>query len=264
MGIGLAASPASADTASSKAQAIAVNLLNNANPAVGTGWRMATNDGSTTSYTGSAEPGLALLNGQNLLAAGALVQQAYAFNNGSSVACAGVVGAGGKIQVGDGGNCVVTDAPSGGVVINLPGLLVLKADALMEQASAASGGTPKAQGTFLNATIQLLGGPVMPLALHPAVGDKIDLTPLIGVFLNTQSKHADGSVEAALIKIKVIGDPALAANVGSVAAGPNASTAPIPVVPLAGIPLSVLIVGFVAYRGWWVPRRRRMAAAAAA
>jgi hypothetical protein len=263
LGVGLVASPASADTASSKASGLSVFLLNQSSATVTSGTRLAKNDGATTTYSGPSSGGLALLNGQSVLGAGVVVQQAYAFNNGSSVACAGVVGPGGLIQIGDAGNCVVKDAPKGGVVINLPGLLVLKADALMEQASASSNGTATAQGTFLNATIQLLGGTVMPIALHPAVGDKIDLTPLIGIFLNTQTKGTDGSISADLIKIKVIGDPAVQANVASVAAGPNASTGSIPVVPLAGIPLSLLIVGIVAYRGWWVPRRRRLAVSAA-
>lgn len=263
LGVGLVASPASADTATSKSNAMAITLFNGGSPALTSGTRLAKNDGATTTYTGPSSGSLGLLSGQSVLAAGVLIQQAYAFNNGTSVACAGVVGAGGLIQIGDGGNCVVKDAPKGGVVINLPGLLVIKADALMEQATSSSNGPATAEGTFVNATIQLLGGSVMPLGLHPAVCDKIDLTPIIGIFLNCQTKPADGSVSADLIKIKVIGDPAVNATVGSVAAGPNASTAAIPVVPLAGIPLAALIVAFVAYRGWWVPRRRRLAASAA-
>jgi hypothetical protein len=263
LGVGLVASPASADTATAKANGLALTLLNNPSPTLTSGTRLAKNDGATTTYSGPSSGGLGLLNGQSVLAAGVIVQQAYAFNNGSSVACAGVVGSGGLIQLGDSGNCVVKDAPKGGVVINLQGILTIKADALMEQAQSSSNGTATAQGTFVNATIQLLGGSVMPIGLHPAVGDKIDLTPLIAIFLNTQTKGSDGSISADLIKIKLIGDPAVGATVASVAAGPNASTGNIPVVPLAGIPLSVLIVGLVAYRGWWVPRRRRMAASAA-
>jgi hypothetical protein len=260
LGVGLVASPASADTASATANSAILNLFNNSNPSVTSGERTAKNDGSSTFYTGTATPALSLLGTNSVIGAGALIQQAYAFNSGSSLACAGVVGLGGLIQVGPSGNCVIVNAPSGGVVINLPGLAVIRADALMEQAAASSNGTVSALGTFLNATIQLLGGNVMPIALHPGVGDKIDLTPLVGIFFNRQTKHADGSISAQLIGVKLIGDPIGQVGVGTVAAGPNASTSGIPVVPLAGIPIATLIVGFVAYRGWWVPRRRRLAA----
>jgi hypothetical protein len=251
----MAASPAYADTSKATANAAILNLLNS--KLLSSGTFSASNDGSGQTTSGNAKPALSLLGMQTTISVGVLVQKAEAFKDGSSVACSGLVGNGAIVQIGPDGNCSTSDLPSGGVTINLPGIAVIKADAIMEQASAKSDGTVTAKGTVLNGTIVLFNGKTMTIGMSPAAGDGINLADLGKVVLNKQTKMPDGSIKASAFVISLIGDPVADAAIGTVTAGPNAAAAPVPIVPLAGIPIAALIVGFIAYRAWWVPKRRR-------
>jgi len=103
------------------AQAVNLNLLQGAlkvelsNPATS-----ATNDGTQSNAEVHAQPIIEALSHQKLLEVGALAETAEANQNGSSYGCAGIVGRGGQIQIGDHGKtCTPIGAPNGGVTIDL-------------------------------------------------------------------------------------------------------------------------------------------------
>ncbi|HEY3629807.1 MAG TPA: hypothetical protein VGL21_02865 [Jatrophihabitantaceae bacterium] len=119
----VAPSPAiAANTVSqATAQAVNLNLLQGAlkvalsNPATS-----ASNDGTQSNAEVHAQPLIAALNQQKLLEVGALAETAEANQDGSSYGCAGIVGRGGQIQIGDHGKtCTPIGAPNGGVTIDL-------------------------------------------------------------------------------------------------------------------------------------------------
>jgi hypothetical protein len=122
----VAPSPAiAANTVSqATAQAVNLNLLQGAlkvalsNPATS-----ASNDGTQSNAEVHAQPLIAALNHQKLLEAGALAETAEANQDGSSYGCAGIVGRGGQIQIGEHGKvCTPIGAPNGGVTIDLGAL----------------------------------------------------------------------------------------------------------------------------------------------
>lgn len=128
----VAPSPAlAADTVSqATAQAVNLNLLSGAlTVAVSNPPTSATNDGTGSNDEVHAQPLVSALNQQKLLQAGALAETAEANQDGSSYGCAGIVGPGGQVQVGDHGKtCTPTGNTTGGVTIDLgqlPGVSTL-------------------------------------------------------------------------------------------------------------------------------------------
>ncbi len=304
VGVGLVASPAYADTSQASANAVLVKL--STSELLSTGVRTASNDGHVTTVTGSELPSLNLLDTQSTLAVGALPQQAKADSSGLSTACAGTVGKGGLIQIGPKGSCIFEPggAATPGVDINLPGLLVVKADAILEEAYAQSDGTYEAHASLVNAKISLLGTDLPAVSGLPIIGGLLtkvlpddpapntkvlDLPGIITIVANEQTtgSNGPGSIKATALAVHVLDTsklpllgggklpglsmgrallptgPLVDVALGTVTAGSNAQTAPVPVVPLAGIPIAAALVGFVAYRAWWVPRRRQRAVPAA-
>src|SRR5438270_12685975 len=86
------ATPALADTSQATANAITANL--GTSGLLNTGTCAATSNGTTATQTGSCSPSISLLNGQTVITAGVLTQTAVANNNGTSAACAGLLGTG--------------------------------------------------------------------------------------------------------------------------------------------------------------------------
>jgi hypothetical protein len=326
LGVGMVASPASADTTQATANAALVKL--GGGELLTTGLRTSNFNGTTTTYTGTKTPTLNLLDAQDLLGLGLLPQQAEAYNDGSSGACAGVVGKGGLIQLGKKGSCdfVAGTDPTPGLSINLPGLLVVKADAILQDGYGDSSGYTEAHTSIVSGDISLLGGtkllqnlPVIGgilgngllssvLPKDPAPNTKIlDLPGILTITANEQvpNFNGPGSLKSTALAVHVLdttklndllqnllgsvtgalggvtgglgggklpglsvgnqtlplaGGGLLNVNLGTVTVGPNAQTPPTPIVPLAGIPIAALIVGFVAYRVWWIPRRRQQTA----
>jgi len=122
----VAPSPAiAANTVSqATAQAVNLNLLQGAlkvalsNPATS-----ASNDGTQSNAQVHAQPIIDALSHQRLLEVGALAETAEANQDGSSYGCAGIVGRGGQIQIGEHGKtCTPIGAPNGGVTIDLGAL----------------------------------------------------------------------------------------------------------------------------------------------
>ncbi|MEU8157362.1 choice-of-anchor P family protein [Micromonospora sp. NPDC048986] len=262
----LAASPAMADTSQSSASALQISLLGGGLASSGTA--SATNDGTTESISGNQNPPLGVLGGQTVITAGVLSQNVRAFNDGTSAACAGVLGPGGTITIGPGGSCIVT--PGTGVTLNLgtSGLatISLVADAIYSSCTATS--SPSATGTasLLNARIvsTVLGVETTLLSLpaNPAPNTGLNVPGLINLTLNAQSSSGVGQLTVTALNLTALGGALAGVTIGTSSCGANAVAPPIPVIPLAGAPLALGIGALVAGTtgGFSLYRRRRAAA----
>lgn len=272
--VGMVAMPAYADTSTATANAATVSLSGAS--ILSTGSCTSSNPGGgTATQTCGQTPSLSLLGGQTAIQAGLLAQQTVARADGTSAACAGLIAAGGTIQIGAGGDCTVTGAAPGGVVVNLGALAVIKADAILEQCTASSTGAPTISSKLINASLSLLAGGTTPLVSAPPANDVlVNLGPLATATLNEQpgidpATHVPftpvaGQVTGTALDLSVLavlgGPPLLRLTVGTVTCGPNAATVPTPAFPKAGMPIAGGMVALAAYLGWrfWmVPRRRQ-------
>ncbi|MER7557120.1 hypothetical protein ABTZ46_09275 [Nocardioides sp. NPDC126508] len=111
--VALSAAPASAATVS-QASATALSLELAGTGARDTGTYAVTNDGSKESATGTNEPLITALGGQDAIQAGTLAQDAVANKNATSAACSGLAGDGATVVAVGSGNCL-----SGGDNISL-------------------------------------------------------------------------------------------------------------------------------------------------
>ncbi|MCG5446545.1 hypothetical protein NIE79_005245 [Micromonospora sp. NIE79] len=262
----LAASPAMADTSQSSASALQISLLGGGLASSGTA--SATNDGTTESISGNQNPPLGVLGGQTVITAGVLGQSVRAFNDGTSAACAGVLGTGGSITIGPGGSCLVT--PGAGVTLTLgtSGLatISLVADAIYSSCTATS--SPSATGTasLVNARIvsTILGIETTLLALpvNPAPNTGLSIPGLIDLTLNGQSSSGVGQLTVTALNLTALGGALAGVTIGTSSCGANAVAPPIPVIPLAGAPLALGLGALVAGTtgGISLLRRRRAAA----
>ena len=259
------ASPARADTSSASANAATLSL--NGGTLLTTGTCEVSNDGTQPADVCSETP--SLFANQTVLAAGVLAQTAVARPDGTSAACAGLVGSPGTIQIGTAGDCTVLNpGPSGGVTIDLGALAQIKADAILAQCVASSTGAETVQVHLVNATIRLLSDPLgqpIPLVSLPAPNTSlINIGPLLTVTLNEQPvPQADGQVTATALHVEVLGlvqgqPPLIDLTVGTVTCGPNAVTGPISI--FAGPSLPVAAVGAAVVGALFIQRRRRVEA----
>lgn len=254
-----AATPAFADTSQATAQAALLELLGN--PIVTTGQRTATNDGSQPApgtVAGNTTPLLSILGSQTTLAAGALVQQSVANPDGTSAACAGVVGTGGLIQIGAGGDCTIGGSnPTGGVTVNLgTSLVTITADAILAECTADSDGTVTGTATLVNAQVNVLGLPIS-LPLNPGPNFGVSVTGIASLLLNAQSTPSGpGSIQVSALDLNLL-NGTVALTLGTVTCGPNAITPPIPAFPTQGLPI---VAATVAAAGAILVVRQRRAA----
>ncbi|MFI6132806.1 choice-of-anchor P family protein [Micromonospora sp. NPDC051141] len=262
----LAASPAMADTSQSSASALQISLLGGG--LASSGSASASNDGTTESISGNQNPPLAVLGAQNVITAGVLGQNVRAYNDGTSAACAGVLGTGGTITIGPGGSCLVT--PGAAVTLNLGtnGLatISLVADAIYSSCTATS--SPSATGTtsLVNARIvsTVLGVDTTLLSLpaSPAPNTGLSVPGLINLTLNGQSSSGTGQLSVTALNLTAIGGALAGVTIGTSNCGANAVAPPIPVIPLAGAPLALGLGALAAGTGGGISFvRRRLAAA---
>jgi hypothetical protein len=271
--VAMAAPPAFADTSTATANAATVTL--GSATLLTTGSCSSSNAGApAATQTCGQTPGLAVLGAQTAIAAGVLAQQTVAFGNGTSAACAGLVGSGGTIQIGSSGDCTVSGANPGGVTVNLGALAVLKADAILAECTSSSTGTPTASVQLVNASVNLLAGGSTPLTSAPGPNDNIvNLGVLATATLNKQPATLPappiGSISTTALNLTVLGlvagaPPLVHLTVGTVSCGPDVATVPTPAFPLKGAPIALGILalaGFIGWRFWWVPRQRADSAA---
>ncbi|MFY1615791.1 choice-of-anchor P family protein [Micromonospora sp. WMMD736] len=261
----LAASPAFADTSQSSASALQISLLGGGLASSGTA--SATNDGTTESISGNQNPPLAVLGGQTVITAGVLAQNVRAFNDGTSAACAGVLGPGGAVTIGVGGSCLVT--PGAAVTLNLGtnGLatIALVADAIYSSCTATSSPSATGTTTLVNARITstLLGieTTLLNLPANPAPNTGLSVPGLIDLTLNSQSSSGVGQLSVTALNLTALGGALAGVTIGTSNCGANAVAPPIPVIPLAGAPLALGIGALAAGTtgGFSLYRRRRAA-----
>ena len=286
----MTAGVAAADTSQATAQAIQLDLLGET--VVDSGTVSASNDGSGETVDGDNTPGLEVLNDQDVIQAGVLAQDATADDDGTSAACAGAIGPGGIIAIGDDRDCTDTINQTDGVVIDLDdldvgdllgdedvlgdfldgdGLLdlgIITADAIYAECTADSDGTTTGSSTLVNARITgLLGDEDLPsdpdvnLELDPDLD--VDLDPLVELVLNEQTSSGDGQITVTALRLTVLddvdGDPVLDLRIGTVTCGPNAVTPPIPAIPAEGMPIAAGGFALALFGGvaWLAVRNRR-------
>jgi hypothetical protein len=241
------AAPAMADTSTAQAQAVTLTLLGGTSA---TAVSAASNNGEQETQISGAAPGLGLLGQQPLISAGALVQKAVAYPDGTSTSCAGLVGNGGSISVGADGSCTVSGG--GGVQLDLAGLATIKADAIIASCRAVAGQSPVAEATLANASVLLLGLPLLDLSLATAPNTGLDIPGVATLLLNARSAPAGpGSIRATALRISLLGS-VLAADLGIATCGENAVIQPAPAVPIHSLP----VVGAVVGAALWLGRHR--------
>lgn len=242
------AAPALADTSEASARSVHLSLFGQT--VVDTGTVEAANDGTTETTTGPTSPALSLLSGQTVLQAGLLPQNAVAGTDGSSAACAGVLGAGGLIQIGDGGNCAITQGDPGGLVVDLAPLVTLSADAVTAQCTAHSDGSTSVTVTIVNGKVTTGSPPaqstVLTLPLHADVPNTgLDVPGIATILLNEQpASQPAGSVTTTALHVHVLDAAAggLDLSIGTITCGPNGTTGEIPAIVAKGLPLTALVV----------------------
>ncbi|MFI5841603.1 choice-of-anchor P family protein [Catenuloplanes sp. NPDC051500] len=236
--------PALANTSTARAQAVTLTLLGGT---AATPVSAADNNGEQETQISGAAPTLGLLGRQPLITAGALVQKAVAYPDGTSTSCAGLVGTGGWISVGADGSC--TASGGGGLQIDLAGLATIKADAIIASCRAAAGQPPAAEVTLANASVLLLGLPLRDLSPATAPNTGLDIPGVATLVVNARSAPADpASIRATALRISQARS-VLAADLGIATCGENAVIQPVPVPSLP-------VVGAVVGAALWFGRHR--------
>ncbi|MEV0941701.1 choice-of-anchor P family protein [Micromonospora wenchangensis] len=257
----LAASPALADTSQATASALQISLVGGGLASSGTA--TATNDGTTESISGNTNPPLSVLGGQTVITAGVLGQYVRAFNDGTSAACAGVLGSGGTINIGAGGSCTVTPGASVTLTLGTNGLatITLVADAIYAQCSATSSPSATGSATLVNASIvsTTLGIPTTLLTLpaNPAANTGLNIPGVLSLVLNGQTSSTPGQLTVTALNLSALGGSLASLVIGSAGCGPNAIAPPVPVIPLAGMPIAVGLGAVAAGTGGGIMLHRR-------
>jgi len=252
----MAAAPAYADTSDATANAATLEALSL--PLVSTGTCSASNDGATETDSGPCDTTLAVAPFQTVVGAGVLVQDSRANNDGTSAACAGVVGPGGAILVGADGSCVDSGQTSG-LSLNF-GLATLTSDAILAECTASSTGAPTGSTTLVNPLLTVGLVTTIDVPVNPAPNSTPINIPGIGTLtLNAQTTNPDGSITVTALDLELLSSVGNGAHLtlGTVTCGPNAVAPPIPAIPTAGIPvaLGTLVAGLLGGR-WYLARRR--------
>jgi hypothetical protein len=257
------ASPAMADTSQSSASALQISLVGGGLASSGTA--SATNDGTTESISGNTNPPLAVLGSQTVISAGVLGQYVRAYNDGTSAACAGVLGSGGAITIGPGGACTVTPGAQVTLALGTNGLATidLVADAIYSECTATSSPSATGTATLVNASIvsTLLGVPTTLLSLpaNPAPNTGLSVPGLLDLTLNGQSSSSVGQLSVTALDLSALGGALASVVIGLSSCGVNAVAPPIPVIPLAGAPLALGLGALAAGTGGFLVSRRRRA-----
>jgi hypothetical protein len=239
-----------ADTSQSTANAIQITLVGGALADSGT--TTASNDGTTETQTGNASPALSVLGGQTVITAGVLGQVSRAFNDGSAAACAGAVGAGGSITVGNTGTCIADNGAGVTLTLGTAGLasIALVADAVYGNCNATSAPTATGAATLVNAritsTILGISTTLLSLPANPAPNTGLNIPGLLNVTLNAQENPAADQISVTALNISALAGTLASLTVGNVTCGPDAASAPAPSIPLKGLPIALGMAGLLA------------------
>jgi hypothetical protein len=236
--------------ASGTASAASANALDFP-PLVTTGTETATNDGSQPLQQAGDQPALSILPTEGSLTAGVLQQTATAANNGDSSACAGLIGNGAEIQIGDNGICSYNpgNGELGGITLGGPTGIVV--NIALETCEATPTGN-----TYTTQVIGLtLGGNPVSIPPQPIPANDVLIPDVLE--LNRQVTNPDGSVTATAVYV-----PALDLSIGNVTCTSGAQTGVSSAFPTESWPivLGTLVVMGLVYLGW--SRRKQHTTAA--
>ena len=248
----LTPTPAGADTSTATARAMAVTSSVGVGASSGT--ISSTSDGVAPDASDASSP-ISSLGVADLAGAGVLVASTRAEIDGSSAACAGVVGSGGSISIGPAGDCTAVVGTPGQVEIVVSALVSVRADAIVASCKAGSDGTTSTTTSLIGASIQTSAVSSIGLPTSPSPNTGASVPAVLTLTTHgTSTPSGAGSVAANAIVLDALAST-LAVNVGRVTCGPNTVTVPTPIVPLAAIPIlgAGLIVGAV------IARTRRVA-----
>ncbi len=233
--------PTAAHADTSKATAQALSLTTSAGVGAGVAVVSATSDG-TAPDTGGGSGGAP--SSQDVVTAGLVVSKVRALADGTSAACAGLVGSGGSVQIGADGSCTVREG-SGGVRIALTPAIAVTADALVASCTASSTGrgTTRTVVTDARLTVALVS---TGLSAGQASAGVPGVLTLSTGGSSTFPAARSGGVTA--LTASVIGGT-LAVNVGQVSCGENAVVVPTPALPVEGWPIALAGAGLAVVAG---------------
>lgn len=251
MAIFTTAAPAFADTSQASALALSASIgpAPNSTTLVTTGPISASNDG-TPPPTTVTTPGINVLNQQAQLQVSGLSQAAVASPDGTSSACAGVVGPAGIVQIGAQQQCTGSANATHGVNIGNGQIL---ADAVYSSCSASSNGAPPTgSSSILNLNLGGSGQPGSISAPANFAFPPAPANPLFNLLLNQQT-ISGGKITVTALEVT---SPATGLDIviGRVTCGPNAATAATPAIPMKGLPIAGGVVA-IAAGGFWMRRR---------
>lgn len=209
----------------------------------------AANDGSTPKVTSSLDGLIPLFPGVTLTNTGLYDQTAVARDNGTSAACAGIVGNGGTLSVGDDGKCVAST--SGPALINLPSFAVagtgfrfrLEASSLYSYCTAGpsdgttgfSAGSTLANVTLIAQTVILgIPGPEVKIPVNANGSFSIPAPFSSVISLDVNKVDTTGpQTSATALHIGMGPNSSIASiDIGKTVCGDNARTADVPGLPL--------------------------------
>lgn len=242
----------------------------------------AANDGSVPTVTDSLDGLIPLFPGVSLTNTGVYDQTAVARDDGTSAACAGIVGNGGTLSVGDDGTCV--PSTSGPAIVNLPSFAVagtgfrfrLEASALYSYCTAGpsdattgfSAGSTLANVTLIAQTVILgIPGPEVKIPINADGSFSIPAPFSSVISLDVNKVDTTGpQTSATALHIGMGPNSSIASiDIGKSVCGGNALTADVPSLPLtpAGIATAAAtaaVLGGSVYAG----RKMRKGSATAA
>lgn len=242
----------------------------------------AVNDGSTPRVVQTLQGAIPLLPGENLVNTGVYSQTSIASNNGTSAACAGIVGTGSALSLGNDGTCTA-DTTNGPAIINLPGFTVagtgftfrLEASALYSYCTAGPADATSgfsAGSTLANVTLvaqaSVLGIPSpairIPINLNGSVSIPAPFSSVISLDINKVDTTAP-QTSATALHIGLGPNSSIASiDLGKTVCGTNALTKDVPTLPFTpgGIATAAGTVVFLG-GSMYVGRRLRSRSAAA-
>lgn len=237
-----AATVSQSDASAIQIAALSVPLIPDSN---------AVNDGSTSQVIETLQGAIPLLPGENLVNTGVYSQTSIANSDGTSAACAGIVGTGGALTLGNDGTCTATGT-TGPAIVNLPSFSVagtgftfrIEASSLYSYCTAGpadgtsgfSAGSTLANVTLVaQATVLGIPGPAVriPINLNQPVSIPAPFNSVISLDLN-QVDTTGPQTSATALHIGLGPNSSIASiDLGKTVCGSNAVTADVPTVPLS-------------------------------
>ncbi|WP_270887034.1 hypothetical protein [Pedococcus sp. 5OH_020] len=239
----------------------------------------AVDDGSVPQVVSTLSGAIPLLPGETLANTGVYSQTAIASSDGTSAACAGIVGTGGALTLGSDGTCTATTA--GPAIVNLPSFSVLgtgytfriEASSLYSYCTAATADSTtgfSAGSTLANvkiiaqATVLGIPGPavVIPIDVNQPASIPAPFSSVLSVAVNQVDTTGPTTSATALHIGLGPNSSILSLDLGKVTCGGNALTQDVPMLPLGGAAVALGTAAVMTGTSYGIRRHRASRAAA--